>query len=253
MSKKILIGVAIVAILGAATLFILDRTIWAPVAVNNALPVAPTLVASAPTKASSPSGSPTSAAPVATVSTGNTSSQTVYHIDAAQSEVHYEVNETLFDQNNRLNTAIGRTKGIAGDILVDFTTPSNSQIGTIVIDVSQFKSDENRRDNFIRRNGLQSGQYPTAKFETTSIEGLPASVKVGDKLSFKITGNLTVKTTTKSVTWNVTLDVQAGQLVGSAQTQILLSDYSAGPITLGFLQTEDQAKLVFDIVAVSAS
>lgn len=255
MLKKIVIGVVILAALGGVTLFILDRTLFAPVTVSTALPIAPTLVASVPTAAGSSNGSPTSAAPATVASTGSTSSssQTVYRIDAAQSEVHYEVVETLFDENNRLNTTIGRTKSVAGDILVDFQNPANSQIGTIVIDVSQFTSDENRRDNFIRRNGLNSSQYPTATFTATSIDGLPASVAVGDKLSFTITGNLTVKTITKPVTWNVTLDVQDGKLAGSAETQILLSDYGAGPITLAFLQTQDQAKLGFDFVAVAGS
>ena len=88
----------------------------------------------------------------------------------AQSEARYEVGETFF-QGNRFVMAIGRTKGIAGDVLVDFANPANSQIGTIVIDVSQLTSDENRRDNYIRNNGLESSKYPQATFVPTKIEG----------------------------------------------------------------------------------
>ena len=128
----------------------------------------------------------------------------VYRIDPAQSEAHYEVGETFF-QGNRFNLAIGRTKGVAGEVLVDFANPANSQIGTIVIDVSQLTSDEGRRDNFIRNNALQSSKYPQATFKPTKIEGLPASVKPGDQLTLKVTGDLTVKETTKPVTFDVTL------------------------------------------------
>jgi polyisoprenoid-binding protein YceI len=238
-------------------LFLADRTIFAPVAVSTALPVAPTL--DAPTQA--PVQAPATTAATAAASTASQQATTapaqasgsgvVYQIDASQSEAHYEVSETFF-QGNRLNLAIGRTKGVAGDVLVDFADPAKSQIGTIVIDVSQLTSDESRRDNFIRNNFLQSAQYPQVTFKPTKIEGLPASVKPGDQLTLKVTGDLTVKQTTKPVTFDVTLKADQDKLTGTATAQILLSDFGVGPIQIAMLQTEDQAKLVFDFVAVPA-
>jgi len=224
MLKRIVIIVAVLAVIGGAGLFVLDRTVFAPVAANTDALTAPSLSSSDPTTQ-------------------------VYRIDASQSEVHYEVNETIF-QGNRLNTAIGRTKGIAGDIAVNVAQPSNSQMGPIVINVSQFKSDEDRRDNFIRRSYLQSTQYPTATFVTKSIDGLPAQIKVGDQVSFTIGGDLTVKQTTKPVTWQVTLKLENNQLVGSASTQITMSEFGVGPIQIPLLSTEDAVKLVFDFVAM---
>ncbi len=254
MLKKIIIAVVVLVIVAGAGLFILDRTLFAPTAVSEAIPVAPTIAV--PTRA------PTQA-PVATVAAAQepttapvapapaTGSATVYRIDPAQSEARYEVGETFF-QGNRFNLAVGRTKGIAGEVLVDFAHPANSQIGTIVIDVSQLTSDEGRRDNFIRNNGLQSAQFPQVTFKPTKIEGLPASVKPGDQLTLKVTGDLTVKETTKSVTFDVTLKTADNQLTGTATTEILLSDFGAGPIQLAILQTEDKAKLVFEFVALPA-
>jgi polyisoprenoid-binding protein YceI len=138
-------------------------------------------------------------------------------------------------------------------VLVDFATPANSQIGTIVIDVSQLTSDEGRRDNFIRNNFLQSAQFPQATFKPTKIEGLPASVKPGDQLTLKVTGDLTVKQTTKPVTFDVTLTAGQDKVTGTATTEVALSDFGVGPIQIAMLQTEDKAKLVFDFVAVPAS
>jgi polyisoprenoid-binding protein YceI len=253
--RRIAIAVAALVVLGGVTLFILDRTIFAPAAVSTGTPVAPTLVA--PTQLPAAPGEPTVAAPSGPAATeaappasgASDAGAVLYRIDASQSEVRYEVDETFF-QGNRLNTAIGRTRGIAGDVLVDFAQPSSSQIGEIVIDVSQFTSDESRRDNFIRRDGLQSSTYPTARFLPTSIEDLPEQVAIGDRVSFRVNGDLTVKETTRPVTWDMTLTVEDGRLVGSASTQILMSDFGVGPIQLAILVTEDQVNLFFDFVAV---
>ncbi len=254
MLKKIIIAVVVIAIVAGAGLFVLDRTIFAPVAVSDAAPVAPTIAVpvQAPAQSSAPTAANTTSQQATAAPLQASGSGVVYHIDAAQSEAHYEVSETFF-QGNRLNLAIGRTKGVAGDVLVDFANPANSQIGTIVVDVSQLTSDESRRDNFIRNNFLQSAKYPQVTFKPTQIEGLPASVKPGDQLTLKVTGDLTVKQTTKPVTFDVTLTANQDKLTGTATAQILLSDFGVGPIQIAMLQTEDQAKLVFDFVAVRAS
>jgi polyisoprenoid-binding protein YceI len=249
MLKKVIIGFVALGVIGAVGLFILDRTIFAPTEVSSAVPVAPTLAA--PTGAprpltlatSQPSASPQPSAP------GNTTASQLYRIDATQSEVHYEVAETFFQENNRIATAIGRTKGVAGDIAIDFNQPSNSQLGDIVIDIRQFISDQSRRDNYIRRNGLESARYPTATFKTKSIEGLPAKVNIGDEVTFTINGDLTVRETTKPVSWQVTLKLEQNRLSGSASTQIKMSDFGVGPIRIPLLATEDDVKLVFDFVA----
>ena len=252
MLKKILIAVVVIAVVAGVSLFILDRTIFAPAAVSTAVPVAPTIAAptqapaqpTEPPAATQAAAQPTAAAPAA-------GSAAVYRIDAAQSEARYEVGETFF-QGNRFNLAVGRTKGIAGEVLVDFANPANSQIGPIVINVSQLTSDEGRRDNYIRNNALQSSQYPEATFKPTKVEGLPASAKPGDQLTLKVTGDLTVKQTTKPVTFDVTLQADQNMLTGTAAAEIVLSDFDAGPIQLAMLQTEDKAKLVFEFVALPA-
>jgi polyisoprenoid-binding protein YceI len=252
MLKKIIIAVVVIAVIAAVGVFIADRTIFAPSQATTGVPVAPTIAA--PTHAATGPAQPAAAVaqPQATTAAAPaTGVAVVYHIDPAQSEARYEVAETFF-QGNRLNLAVGRTKGIAGDVQVDFTNPANSQIGTIVIDVSQLTSDEDRRDNFIRRNALQSSQFPQATFKPTKIEGLPASVKPGDQIAFKVTGDLTVKQTTKPATFDVTLKADQDKLTGTATAEILLSDFGVGPIQIALLQTEDKAKLVFEFVALPA-
>ncbi len=250
--KQVLVGAVILAAIGGIGLFVLDQTIFAPVAVSTGAPIAPTLVAPTATRSPAAPTEPAAAAPAESrAGASDPISARLYRIDAAQSEVWYEVGETLFNQNNRFATAVGRTKGIAGDILVDLGQPSNSQIGEVVIDVSQFASDESRRDNFIRRNGLESSRIPYARFAARAIEGLPAQVAVGDEVTFVVSGDLTVKETTRLVTWNVTLKLEDNRLVGSASTDILMSDFGVGPIRIQMLATEDQVRLHFDFIAIS--
>jgi polyisoprenoid-binding protein YceI len=240
MKKLVLIGIAMLIVGSGTALLVLDNTLFAPVEVSSALPVAPALAEPAEQAAIDSTD---------LTSESGTEDAILYRIDAAQSEVRYEVGET-FLQDNRFALAVGTTQGVAGELLIDFAQPSNSQIGDIVIDVSQFTSDESRRDNFIRNNGLESAAYPLATFSPASIDGLPAQITDGESVSFSVTGDLTVKETTRSVTWDVTLTLDGDRIIGAASTEISMSDFGVGPIQLAFLATEDQVNLFFDFVAV---
>ena len=235
--NRLLIGVAALAVLGGLVLFAVDATIFAPV-------VLPT-----PTASAAPGQIPPTASG-ADAPTPDPSVR-VFHIDPSQSEVRYEVGETFFDQNNRFAVAVGRTRGVSGDITVDLDRPAASRLGEIVIDVSQFTSDETRRDNFIRRSGLESARFPLARFVPSAIEGLPEELAAGEEVSFTVSGDLTVKQVTLTVAWTVTAQLDADRITGSAETQILMSDFGVGPIRISFLATEDAVRLVFEFVAVA--
>jgi polyisoprenoid-binding protein YceI len=195
-------------------------------------------------------GSPDGTPPTApTLEAAN--QQTVYRIDPAQSQVRYTVEE-LFLRENAANTAIGTTHGVAGDILIDFTDPAQSRIGTIVINIEQFESDSAMRDGRIRKDYLESSTYPEAIFEPIELLNFPADPQVGVEYQFQVMGDLTIKTATQPTTWEVSaMLTEADQLVGSAHTTILMSSYDVGPISLaGFVETEDEVALDFDFVAL---
>ena len=224
---------------------------------TNAPAASPTADSTQPTQApanstplttqSGGSTDPTAAAPTMTGASGST---IVFKIDPSQSKVTYTVNETLFNQNNRINTAIGVTDSVNGQISADLSNPAASTMGPITVDVSQFASDSRQRDNMIRRNFLSSTTYPTATFVCKQLVGMPATYTEGKSYTFKAIGDLTVKTTTQPVTFDVTAKLQNNTLTGEATTQVLMSQFGVGPISLlGILQTEDQVKITFDFVA----
>ncbi len=207
--------------------------------------------ATAPTEipAIAPAEDAATTAPTAAAQTDTASTAQRYLIVPTESEVRYEVAET-FLRDNRLATAIGVTQEIEGAITVDPDNPQNSTIGVITINISAFTSDEDRRDQAIRDRWLESATYPIATFEPTEITGLPETYTEGDELSFQVTGNMTVRETTNPVTFDVTAQVVDGELVGTATTDIKMTNFGFDPPDIaGILRAEDDVRLTFDFVA----
>ncbi len=174
----------------------------------------------------------------------------VFTIVPDESEVKYEVGEVFLDQNNAFNLAVGISSGGNGEILVDRSNPTNSVIGPISVDVSQFTSDNQRRDNAIRERFLESAKYPIVEFTPQEIQDLPESYQEGAQISFQVSGDLTVREVTKPVTFEVSMTGEGDQITGEATTTILMSDFGFGPISiLGVLNTEDEVKVTFTFVA----
>ena len=211
------------------------------------------LAACAPAAALTADASATTSVPVQSTTSSSTTSlagKVAFKIVPAESKASYEVTETLFNQNNKINVAVGVTQIISGEIDAEKANPANTRIGPITIDVSKFVSDSGQRDRMIQRNFLESSKYPTATFVTKSITGLPASYTDGSDYSFQISGDLTVHNTTQPVTFQVMAKLVGDTLSGSATTQVLMSQFGIGPISLlGILQTQDQVKITFDFVA----
>ncbi len=231
----------------------------ADVEVSDASPVAPTLAV--PTAAASPTTAavePTAAsadpaaATTAPAATAPVAGARVYRIDAAQSTATYTVSETFFRENNRVANAVGTTNAIAGDILIDTANPAGSQVGDIVVDISQLKSDSNRRDNAIRREWLESATYPLATFANARIVDLPSDLQAGQPFSFKLEGDMTIHDTTNPVVWDVTLVLDGDTLRGSASTTLAMSDYNVSPPDIaGILKAEDTALLGLQFIATA--
>jgi polyisoprenoid-binding protein YceI len=218
------------------------------------VPTATPAPASAQSTNPAPTSNPSPQVPVTGATTTPTAAASANTVDfklvPGESQVSYTVQETFFNQNNKINTAIGVTKQVTGDIYGNKTDPSQSKIGTITVDISQFTSDKSMRDNFIRRNFLESSKYPLATFVATSVTGLPESVTEGQSYSFKVTGNLTAHNVTKPVTFDVTASLSGNTVSGTASASIKMSDFGVGPITLaGMLQTQDDVKLSMQFVA----
>ena len=131
----------------------------------------------------------------------------------------YVVNEQLVNLPSP-NDAIGSTKDVKGKIILS----ENGQISTeqnsyFEVNMLSLKSDSNRRDNYLKRNSLESNTYPTASFQITKINNLPFPAPLNEKFDFELIGILTIKNISKEVTWNVSSEFDGNKLTGIAKTE----------------------------------
>lgn len=112
-------------------------------------------------------------------------------------------------------TAVGRTPAVGGSMTVTGTTVDEV---TMTADLTQLKSDEERRDNKVRDEILETETYREAMFVLTEPIDLGAEPSVGTPVTATATGELTIHGVTRPVEiilearWNGdTIDV-AGQL-----------------------------------------
>lgn len=167
----------------------------------------------------------------------------------SESQVAYRVVETLFNEGNRLNVAVGTTSAVRGEITVNRAAPRSSRIGPITVDISTFRSDSPRRDRAIRERWLESARFPLAEFQPTSIEGLPASYRDGDELRLRVAGDLKVREVVRPTTFELTLVLQGAMLRGIATATVLMTDFGFDPPSLLFLRTQNEVRLEFRFVA----
>ena len=116
---------------------------------------------------------------------------------------------------------------------------------------SLLNSDEYKRDNFIKRNTLQTSQFPAAIFVPDQVRGL-ASLPTSGQASFELTGKLTIHGVTQPAAWQVTATFDNGTVSGTATTSIQLTDYGMTPPRVGpVLSIENALILQLDFVATS--
>ncbi len=172
----------------------------------------------------------------------------LYRINSDDSSsVTYEVDESLA---GKTRTAKGTTKAVAGDIAVDPEAPSESRVGTIVINIEQFKSDSALRDKRIRTDFLNSSEYPMAEFDVTSMTGLPDRIEGETSAELTLDGNLTVGEATVPATFTGTATIDEDTLTATVTGAVKMSELGVGPINVaGLVKTADEVQLTFKLVA----
>jgi polyisoprenoid-binding protein YceI len=173
----------------------------------------------------------------------------LFRIDPTRSSLTYEIEERFVGRS--ASTATGTTKAVAGDLAINEADLEASRVGTIVVDIEQFRSDNNLRDARIRKDFLESHTYPLATFDLTGISGLSGSLDEGAEATFQIEGNVTIRDQAAPATFDVTASYVDGELTATATTTAKLSRFDAGPISIaGLVTTSDEVKLTLELTAV---
>lgn len=201
-------------------------------------------------EASEEISAPTLSAPEGAGEEEGSGETTLFRIDPEQSEVRFIIDEEL---RGVPTTVIGRTSEVAGDILVDFTNPANSEVGTIRINVRTLVTDNEFRNRAIRGQILQSveEEFEFSEFVPTALEEMPDTVTMGEAVSFKIVGDLTVRNITHEATFDATVTpVSETELAGSASTTVQRADFELTiPNAPGVANVSEDVNLEIDFVA----
>lgn len=245
MTRTRLTALAILAIVGIAVggFIAYDQVLRGDAVAALTLPAATPAAASSgdPSAASSAPAAASSAAPIS--ATGVAGAWNV----TTGSEAGYRVRERLANLPAE-SDAVGRTSDVTGSITVESNGDgARLTAGTLTVNTTTIVSNESRRDNRLRSEGLQTDQYPTATFTVTQPVDVPAAALAGTATNLTLTGDLTLHGVTKSVQ----IPAQA-QLVGNT-VQVAgtftfpLADFQISPPNVGgfILSIADQGTLEF--------
>ena len=248
-NRLILVLVAILAV-GVGGYLAYDNVLrgddTAPLALST--PAPSDAATSAPTAASSGAATTESSTPAVDGALAGTWTVT------ADSQAGYRVRERLANLDAE-SDAVGRTSDVTGTITVA-ETADGAQLtaGEIGIDTSTITSDEDRRDNRLRSEGLQTDQFPTATFVLTQPVDVPAAAGAGTPTDVTLVGDLTLHGVTKSVEIPAQAQLTDGQIQVAGSLTFALADFEiTAPNVGGFIiSIADEGALEFLVVFAKA-
>jgi len=145
------------------------------------------------------------------------------------------------------NDAIGETSNVSGVIAADAKGNLIPAESKFVVDVSNLKSDKDRRDGFVKRRVLETEQYPTVTMVPTKITGFKLPMPTSGSKSFDIVGDLTVRGVTHPTTWKVNAQFQPNGFTGKAATSFTFKEFAIDqPRVPVVLSVADTIKLELD-------
>jgi len=251
-------------IVGGGLAVLLALGVWFYISSGSGEPsaevTAPTIATTATTEAAQETTAATDSAttepadtPEATESTeAPGAGQVTYDIDKTQSTVRFELDEILSGNPKHV---VGITSEVAGQVLIDFDNPANSQLGVIVINVRTLTTDSDFRNRAIRGPilGASSDENEFAEFTPTSIAGLPDAIAVGDSVELTVIGDFLLSGVTNEVTFTITVTVVSEtEITATGSTTVLRSEYDLNiPDVPNVANVTDEVELVVDFVAIS--
>ena len=159
--------------------------------------------------------------------------------------VGYRVNEILV--NTGAFTAVGRTSSVQGQLQFDGDAISEVEISA---DLTQLKSDNQYRDRALRRQAIETNEFPTATFRLTD----PIQVSDfsdGAAVVRSVVGELTLHGVTRDVTLEIAGELVDHTVVVVGSLDILFSDYEIDtPSSRSVVSIEDYGVMEFQLFFV---
>ncbi len=165
----------------------------------------------------------------------------------AAAEAGYRVREQLANLPAE-SDAVGRTDAVTGSItLAGDGDAVQLTEGSLEVDTTTIASDEGRRDNRMRSEGLETDAFPTATFVITQPLDVPAAALAGTATDITLVGDLTLHGVTQSVEIPAQAQLVDGQVQVAGSYTFPLSDFDiVAPNVGGFIVSiADEGALEF--------
>ncbi len=159
--------------------------------------------------------------------------------------VGYRVTEKLF-ANISETEATGRSANVDATMTIEGTTVKDV---TVTADLRDLTSDNSFRDGRIRSEGLESDQFPEAKFVLSEPITLAAAPTAGETVKAEAKGKFTLHGVTKDVTLSLEgrWDGKQVQVVGTMP--IVFSDYGiTAPTAPAVASVDDHGEMELQLV-----
>ena len=143
------------------------------------------------------------------------------------------------------NTAVGRTPDVSGTLAL-----SGTQITSVEVTASlqTLKSDDDRRDGQLRRQAIETSQFPEATFKLTSPIELGALPADGETFTATATGELTLHGVTRTVEVPIEARMSGDVVTVAGSIAIQFADYDIErPTSFVVLSIEDHGVMEFQL------
>jgi polyisoprenoid-binding protein YceI len=161
----------------------------------------------------------------------------------------YIVGEQLARQSLP-SDAVGETSNVTGAIIFG-EDGSVMPSSVIIVGVNSLRSNESRRDGFLRRSSIQTSRFPEARFAVTGIEGLGWPLPSEGSATFTLLGDMTIRDVTRPVILSVDAEFAGDSISAKASTTITFDQFEMSKPRLAFiLSVEDEIRLELDIQAL---
>lgn len=168
------------------------------------------------------------------------------------SKAEYRVREQLA-RLNFPNDAVGATESVTGALVIR-PDGSFAPESKLTVDLRTLRTDEPKRDGFVRENTLETNRYPLAEFVPRRHKGLPTPVPTSGVANFQLTGDMTLHGVTTEQTWDVAATFAADAVTAKAVTKFNFAKFKITvPRVFGLLSVDDDIRLELNLRLQRAS
>jgi polyisoprenoid-binding protein YceI len=184
--------------------------------------------------------------PAGTVSAGG---PWTFSVDAS-SKTTVRVREVLA-QIRAPGDAVLTATGMKGSFTLN-ADGSFAAASKLTADLTTLRSDQSRRDDFIKSDTLETRRFPAAEFVPTKATGLTLPLALSGEMKFTLAGKMTVHGVTKEVAFAVIANREGAKLTATATAEPAwkFADFGMSvPRVASVLSIDDDIRVEIALVA----